>query len=468
VGRIDLYLSVGINISNNPMLESIHSRFDENIKIIKNEIRGNINLEDDSNIDVIKNSMHHMNESYSLVTNYKCNNFNWGMDVSDFTLIDLTENNFNGAGGLTFECSFNDQVDKGNKFLGGAEVTGTLDYQDGAFLVSKLPNEFPAHSPDKIMEDTGNSSFTCTQGIPIGFDSNVKFCNDKQLAYIKSLILKLLKCRSDENASKGECHKNMRIVNKLLKLCPNLKNDANLIEAINQGIPQAIYQQPNIHDVMNSLNENTNMTPILEIKEKLKNHTMENIYDDEILSDILNENENIFIANKEIRNSLINNLIQEYDAVQSEETSINNYKNALLWYLEYNRDQIVSQTRKTEIKNLAEDCEEFNSPGQKLAVALCIHLAIEFNEGPCLERRSTKTVEVNAPHIYPNPVSNTLYIHDAKGDYVEILSVEGTLLFKEKTINSNQIDVANLKNGIYFLKVGNENKMSIYKFIKIE
>ncbi len=48
--------------------------------------------------------------------------------------------------------------------------------------------------------------------------------------------------------------------------------------------------------------------------------------------------------------NMINQFIGEYNEVQSEENSINKYKNALIWYLEYNRDLIASQNRKAEIK----------------------------------------------------------------------------------------------------------------------
>ncbi|MBL0100525.1 MAG: T9SS type A sorting domain-containing protein [Saprospiraceae bacterium] len=171
---------------------------------------------------------------------------------------------------------------------------------------------------------------------------------------------------------------------------------------------------------------------------------------------------------KEMRHNMINQFIGEYNEVQSEENSINKYKNALIWYLEYNRDLIASQNRKAEIKSLAEDCTEYDSPGQKLAAALCMHLEIEFSEGACLEQRTSKSIETKEPKVYPNPVTNTLYVKDVQGRAVEILSIEGTILYSVNNFQAERIDVSTLKNGIYILKVSGVDHVSTFKFIKIE
>ena len=470
---IELYFSEGTNISNNPRLQRINSRFGNKIKIINNTtITGNVSLDETTEVEVRKNSMHFMRENLCMNTIYHCNNFNWGMSVEEMTLIDLRENFFNDVGGLTFDCSFNDQVDKGNKFFNGAEVIGKPGYSDGTFFVSNLANEHPAHTPDEIMENTGNSSFTCTQGIPPGSNNNGQICDANQLNYIKKLIIKLLKCRSDQEVSKGVskgvCHKNMRIVNRLLKLCPNLKDDPILKALLNQSIPQEVYKLPEIHDLMVSLNTVRNTTSVTEIQEKMKNVTLDNMGDYHLLNEVISANQDRANESKEMRHNMINQFIGEYNEVQSEENSINKYKNALIWYLEYNRDLIASQNRKAEIKSLAEDCTEYDSPGQKLAAALCMHLEIEFSEGACLEQRTSKSIETKEPKVYPNPVTNTLYVKDVQGRAVEILSIEGTILYSVNNFQAERIDVSTLKNGIYILKVSGVDHVSTFKFIKIE
>ncbi|MBK8669361.1 MAG: hypothetical protein IPN89_07795 [Saprospiraceae bacterium] len=143
----------------------------------------------------------------------------------------------------------------------------------------------------------------------------------------------------------------MRIVNRLLKLCPNLKDDPILKALLNQSIPQEVYKLPEIHDLMVSLNTVRNTTSVTEIQEKMKNVTLDNMGDYHLLNEVISANQDRANESKEMRHNMINQFIGEYNEVQSEENSINKYKNALIWYLEYNRDLIASQNRKAEIKS---------------------------------------------------------------------------------------------------------------------
>lgn len=65
--------------------------------------------------------------------------------------------------------------------------------------------------------------------------------------------------------------------------------------------------------------------------------------------------------------------------------------------------------------------------------------------------------------IYPNPVSNLLNI-SKKVDKLTLLSIAGTII-REDT-NTNQLDVHNLQNGIYFLSLERENNIQTLKFVK--
>ncbi|MBK8669360.1 MAG: T9SS type A sorting domain-containing protein [Saprospiraceae bacterium] len=69
---------------------------------------------------------------------------------------------------------------------------------------------------------------------------------------------------------------------------------------------------------------------------------------------------------------------------------------------------------------------------------------------------------------YINPVTNTLYVKDVQGRAVEILSIEGTILYSVNNFQAERIDVSTLKNGIYILKVSGVDHVSTFKFIKIE
>ncbi len=71
----------------------------------------------------------------------------------------------------------------------------------------------------------------------------------------------------------------------------------------------------------------------------------------------------------------------------------------------------------------------------------------------------------NTLKIYPNPVQNTLYISGDLNQYnIKIYSISGQELFNDQ--NTNKVNVSQLKQGIYFINIS-ENQNSIQlKFVK--
>ncbi len=69
--------------------------------------------------------------------------------------------------------------------------------------------------------------------------------------------------------------------------------------------------------------------------------------------------------------------------------------------------------------------------------------------------------------LFPNPVSETLFIssEDAPVEQFSIYSVAGERVFSETSI-TNQIDVSNLKTGLYFAEILTSEGKSIQKFLK--
>lgn len=70
--------------------------------------------------------------------------------------------------------------------------------------------------------------------------------------------------------------------------------------------------------------------------------------------------------------------------------------------------------------------------------------------------------------IYPNPVKDIVSISIASKtviNTINLYSVTGKLI-KEIQLPKNQIDLSNLKSGIYFIEVISENKKEILKLIK--
>ncbi|MFT6137797.1 MAG: hypothetical protein ACJA0U_000093 [Salibacteraceae bacterium] len=70
--------------------------------------------------------------------------------------------------------------------------------------------------------------------------------------------------------------------------------------------------------------------------------------------------------------------------------------------------------------------------------------------------------------IYPNPVQNELFIESIEGQITEmaILDYAGRVVKSITKLNTNSIDVSDLNQGIYILKVSTENGVSTKRFVK--
>ncbi|MBC8754717.1 T9SS type A sorting domain-containing protein [Kordia sp. YSTF-M3] len=85
---------------------------------------------------------------------------------------------------------------------------------------------------------------------------------------------------------------------------------------------------------------------------------------------------------------------------------------------------------------------------------------------------STESIDAteNSLKLYPNPVKNLLYISGSSVDSsttYAIYSMVGTEIITEKTIANTNVDVSNLKAGVYFLKIAQKGKTYMRKFIKV-
>ena len=70
--------------------------------------------------------------------------------------------------------------------------------------------------------------------------------------------------------------------------------------------------------------------------------------------------------------------------------------------------------------------------------------------------------------IYPNPTSSVLNVR-LQGfleSRVGVYDVNGQLVFEKPLSRESQLDVSNLKQGIYFLKISNKNKVAFERFVK--
>ncbi len=69
--------------------------------------------------------------------------------------------------------------------------------------------------------------------------------------------------------------------------------------------------------------------------------------------------------------------------------------------------------------------------------------------------------------VFPNPFSNKINIKNSKNSDISIYSVTGLIIKELSNINSEQeIDLSDLKSGIYFVKIKTDNSVIVKKIIK--
>ncbi len=69
---------------------------------------------------------------------------------------------------------------------------------------------------------------------------------------------------------------------------------------------------------------------------------------------------------------------------------------------------------------------------------------------------------VSGVKLYPNPVSDVLFIENVLGQDVEILNSIGQTMFKEQGVEQTSFSMAQFPNGFYFAKIGKK----AFKFVK--
>lgn len=91
----------------------------------------------------------------------------------------------------------------------------------------------------------------------------------------------------------------------------------------------------------------------------------------------------------------------------------------------------------------------------------------EYNKTPL----NNQTFENNSFSIYPNPTSDELYINHSENatiEQIEIYDVNGRLVLQPlvSNVSNAQINVIQLANGMYLLKIKTANQVQNFKFIK--
>ena len=94
---------------------------------------------------------------------------------------------------------------------------------------------------------------------------------------------------------------------------------------------------------------------------------------------------------------------------------------------------------------------------------------VELIEGPEEPEESIEEL-TSSLLLYPNPVNDKLYIEtEVEVEEVVVYTITGVVVGQQTTVNGQQtssIDVSNLKNGVYFVKVVTENGKAVKRIIK--
>lgn len=92
-----------------------------------------------------------------------------------------------------------------------------------------------------------------------------------------------------------------------------------------------------------------------------------------------------------------------------------------------------------------------------------------FSQEACALIKGTGVNEetANELSIYPNPVENRLFINTNENiNTINIYNVVGINVYSEEKFSSNSIDVSNLNNGIYIIKINTAQGDIVRRFVK--
>ncbi len=81
---------------------------------------------------------------------------------------------------------------------------------------------------------------------------------------------------------------------------------------------------------------------------------------------------------------------------------------------------------------------------------------------------ATKVVDQSRFKVYPNPANNTLYVSHPSGcKLVEFINIAGTSVKQVQNVDNNSINISDLQQGIYFVKITtNKDEVKVQKIIK--
>lgn len=87
----------------------------------------------------------------------------------------------------------------------------------------------------------------------------------------------------------------------------------------------------------------------------------------------------------------------------------------------------------------------------------------EFNSNGVLGVNDTQLNDIS---LYPNPASTTLNLKNAENANIQVFDVLGKLILSQENISMDeQINISNLENGTYFMKISKDDAVATKRFI---
>jgi Secretion system C-terminal sorting domain len=154
-----------------------------------------------------------------------------------------------------------------------------------------------------------------------------------------------------------------------------------------------------------------------------------------------------------IQKNVFKRIIKSYNATTKKDTSY--------WVISFSELYTLNALNQiSSIRYIASDPQyDYSTLYSKVVYKYCGDISLPSNE----------IHENLAFTISPNPTNHTLFInaHEEKdlNGVIQIVDVLGNIIRSEKINNLREIDVSNLSNGIYFLKIHVDKSIGVKKFI---
>ncbi|NVK51631.1 MAG: S8 family serine peptidase [Flavobacteriaceae bacterium] len=117
------------------------------------------------------------------------------------------------------------------------------------------------------------------------------------------------------------------------------------------------------------------------------------------------------------------------------------------------------------MQRIRESADRYNNPHEQYGYGIP-NFETAYNTVLALENKEFLT----ETSIYPNPVSNTIYIHTTTANLphlkVKIFNVLGKKVLEINNLKSKKIHVSQLTSGIYIIQLQKENQLKTMKLIK--